>query len=70
MNIHTGPQRVFVTLIRGGREEVHVYEADTGKVVGTIADVSSDAKPTTGPSYYKGYGYGGYRGTPTVIIGE
>lgn len=70
MNIHTGPQRVFVTLLRAGREEVHVYEADTGKVVGTIADVSSDAKPTTGPSYYKGYGYGGYRGTPTVIIGE
>jgi hypothetical protein len=69
MGIHTGASRVYVTLIRGGREEVHVYEADNGKVVGTIADVSSDAKPAPTPGYSKGY-YGGYRGTPTVTLGE
>lgn len=70
MGIHTGASRVYVTVIRGGREEVHVYEADTGKVVGTIADVSSDAKPAPAPGYYKGYYGGGYRGTPTVTLGE
>lgn len=71
MAIHTGKTRVFATLLRGGREEVRVYEVDSGKIVGTIADVSSDAKPATPtPGYYKGGYYGGYRGTPSVVIGE
>lgn len=64
MNVHAGAQRVFVTLLRTGREELRVYEADTGKLVGTLNDVSSDAKTTPGsPAYgYRGYyrGGGGY----------
>ena len=69
MSIHTGSSRVYVSLLRGGREEVRVYEVDTGKLVGTIADVSSDAKPAPGTPGYYGKGYGG-RGVPTVTLGE
>jgi outer membrane protein assembly factor BamB len=65
MSIHAGPQRVFATLVRAGREEVRVYEADTGKLVGTINDLSSDGKTPGTPAY----GYGGYyRGAyPTPV---
>jgi outer membrane protein assembly factor BamB len=68
MSVHARPQRIFTTLVRAGREEVRVYEADTGKLVGTINDVSSDAKPPgTPPVYgYRGYyrGGGGYYPMP------
>lgn len=71
MTIHTGPERVFATFLRGGREEVRVYEANDGKLVGNIADVSSDAKAPGTPGYgvksYRGRYYG-YPSSPRVVI--